>query len=111
MAAEEAKELCVPIITLGKGCLSERVEDGKTGFIAKDEKEICKYTLELFANDSFVEEMRNNLINIRGKKKLVKSCRKSYSKNMKKNNRTLLKSIKKDIFKGFKDFLVLLYRY
>ncbi len=72
LAAEEAKELCVPIITLGKGCLSERVEDGKTGFIARDEKEFAKYTLELFANDSLWKEMRNNLINIRGKKNWLK---------------------------------------
>ncbi len=68
LAAEEAKELCIPIVTLGKGCLAERVDNGKTGFVAKDEKEFAKYTLELFNNDALWNEMRSNLINIRGKK-------------------------------------------
>ena len=36
LSAQEAKELCVPIVTLGIGSLSERVIHGKTGFIAKN---------------------------------------------------------------------------
>jgi len=68
LAAEEAKELCIPIVTLGKGCLAERVENGKTGFVTKDEKEFAKCTLELFTNDNLWNEMRNNLITNRGKK-------------------------------------------
>ena len=35
IAAEEARELCIPIVTLGIGSLSERVEHGITGFVAK----------------------------------------------------------------------------
>ena len=40
IAAEEARELCVPIVTLGIGSLSERVKHGQTGFIAKNEKNL-----------------------------------------------------------------------
>ena len=36
---EEGRELCVPIVTMGIGSLSERVEHGKTGFIAQNEKD------------------------------------------------------------------------
>ncbi len=45
LAAEEARELCIPIVTLGIGCLKERVEHGVTGYVAKNEEEFSKYTL------------------------------------------------------------------
>ena len=44
IAAEEARELCVPIITLGIGSLSERVLHNKTGFVAKNPNEFADYT-------------------------------------------------------------------
>ena len=62
LAAEEARELCIPIVTLGIGCLKERVEHGITGFIAKNNEEFSKYTLELFNNEDRWFELRNNLI-------------------------------------------------
>jgi len=68
LAAEEAKELCIPIVTMGKGCLSERVEEGRTGFVAKNEKEFANYTLELFNNHDLWKKIRNYLLQIRGKK-------------------------------------------
>ena len=71
LAAEEAKELCLPIVTLGIGCLEERVEDGKTGFVARSEKEFSDYTIELFKNDDLWNEMRKYLISIRGKKNWI----------------------------------------
>ena len=45
IAAEEARELCIPTVTLGIGSLSERIIHNKTGFIAKDENEFSNYTL------------------------------------------------------------------
>ena len=35
LAAAEASQMCIPIVTLGYGCLSERVIHKKTGFVAK----------------------------------------------------------------------------
>ena len=67
IAAEQAKELCVPIITLGIGALAERVEHGKTGFIAKNEKEFASYTNDLFKNPTIFSEIKNNLLSLRGK--------------------------------------------
>jgi glycosyltransferase involved in cell wall biosynthesis len=69
IAAEEARELCIPIITLGIGSLSERVEHGVTGFIAKDIKEFSDYTLELFNDKNLWISLRNNLFKLRGSKK------------------------------------------
>ncbi len=67
LAAEEARELCIPIITLGIGSLSERVQDGITGFIAKNNNQFSEYVIELYSNEKLFNELRNNLINMRGK--------------------------------------------
>ena len=65
LAAEEAKELCVPIVTMGIGCLYERVEHEKTGFIAKTQKEFVNYS-SLILNDNIVyKTLRQNLYNRR----------------------------------------------
>ena len=69
IAAEEARELCIPIITLGIGSLSERVEHGITGFIAKNNDEFAHFTLNIFNNYNLWKELRNNLLNLRGSKK------------------------------------------
>ena len=69
LAAEEARELCVPIVTLGLGSLSERVIHGKTGFIAKDNHQFAKYTLDILEDHNTWKELRNNLIKMRGLKK------------------------------------------
>ena len=66
IAAEEARELCVPIVTLGIGSLSERVNHGQTGFIAKNENEFANYALEILNDNSVWQELRNNLKKIRG---------------------------------------------
>ena len=68
LAAEEARELCIPIVTLGIGSLFERVEHGKTGFIAKNDSEFADYTIELFKNDDLWNSIRSNLVNLRGSK-------------------------------------------
>ena len=66
IAAEEARELCVPIVTLGIGSLSERVNHGQTGFIAKNENEFANYALDILNDNSVWQELRNNLKKIRG---------------------------------------------
>jgi len=82
LAAEEARELCLPIVTLGIGSLSERVNHQNTGFIANNYDEFAFYTLELFKNDTLWNEMRNNLLKLRG------------SKNWRQSTYDLLKIIK-----------------
>ena len=72
LAAEEAKELCIPIVTLGIGCLAERVEHGKSGFIAKNKDEFANFALELFNNDPLWFQMRNFLLENRGKNNWIK---------------------------------------
>ena len=69
IAAEEARELCIPIVTLGIGSLSERVQHGQTGFIAKNTKEFAEYTLKIFSDQNLWKKLRNNLIKLRNSKK------------------------------------------
>ena len=76
LAAEEARELCIPIVTLGIGSLSERVFHNETGFIARNDKEFSEYTIELFQNDKLWHKFRSNLINLRGSKKWDLSSKK-----------------------------------
>ena len=75
LAAEEARELCVPIVTLGIGSLSERVVHEKTGLVAKNNKEFGQYTLELFKNDLIWNNIRNYLLDLRGSKIWSKSVK------------------------------------
>lgn len=75
LAAEEARELCLPIVTLGIGSLSERVIHEKTGFIAKNEKEFADYTIELFKNNDLWKNIKSNLFNLRGSKKWKNSAK------------------------------------
>ena len=66
--AAEARELCVPIVTLGIGSLSERVDHGVTGFIAKNEIEFAEFALNILNDNNLWQKLRNNLIKIRGSK-------------------------------------------
>lgn len=65
LAAEEAKELCVPIVTMGYGCLYERVTHEKTGFIAKNAKEFIDYSAKILNDDNLYLELKKNLINMK----------------------------------------------
>jgi hypothetical protein len=44
------------------------VVDKVTGFIAKNEDEFSKYSLDLINDDAIWKEMRNNLLKDRGKR-------------------------------------------
>ena len=57
LAAEEARELCIPIVTLGYGSLYERVIHNKTGFICdgNDLNSIYDSVIEYFENDKFIK--------------------------------------------------------
>ena len=62
LAAEEARELCVPIVTMGYGSLYERVEHNVTGFIAQNQNEFIKYSNDILNNDVIFMNFRNNLL-------------------------------------------------
>ena len=66
LAAIEAKELCIPIVTMGYGSLKERVEHGITGYIAKNQNEFINYSIDILNNDETYKKFRENLFKKRG---------------------------------------------
>ena len=66
LAAEEARELCIPIVTMGIGSLQERVEHNVTGLIASNKNQFADFTINLFENDELWNKIRSNLIKKRG---------------------------------------------
>ena len=66
LAAIEAKELCLPIVTMGYGSLKERVEHGITGYIAKNKNEFINYSLDILNNNETYKKLRENLFKKRG---------------------------------------------
>ena len=81
LAAEEARELCVPIVTLGIGSLSERVNHNKTGLVAKNKNEFVDFVIELFKNDKLWLSLRSNLMKLRNSR-TWDCCAKELLKNI-----------------------------
>lgn len=68
LAAEEARELCLPIVTMGHGSLYERVKHNETGYLAKNKDEFINYSIKLLNND-------NIYLNLKKKLKLKRNSR------------------------------------
>lgn len=75
LAAEEARELCLPIVTMGIGSLKERVKHGETGFIANNEEQFAKYTLDLFNDNDLCIQIKKNLYKIRNTNNWINSSK------------------------------------
>ena len=73
LAAAEAQELCIPIVTLGIGSLYERVEHNINGFIAKNNKEFAEYTIQLFKDPTLWLRLHRNMKVKRGQKNWINS--------------------------------------
>ena len=68
-AVEEAKELCIPTVTLGIGSLSEQIENEKSGLISKNINHFSDNIVQLFNDKKLYNKIRNHLIHNRGKKR------------------------------------------
>ena len=62
LAAEEARVLCIPIVTMGHGALYERVEHNVTGYIASNQADFIKYSNNILKDGEIFKEFRKNLI-------------------------------------------------
>ena len=76
LAALEALELCLPVVTMGIGSLSERVNHGFNGLISKNYKEFSNNIIELYENDTLWYRLRSNLIANRGKNSWFNAAKK-----------------------------------
>ncbi|MDA7597286.1 glycosyltransferase, partial [Candidatus Pelagibacter sp.] len=64
--AEEAKALGIPIITLGYGALSERVQNNYNGFLCENITDFKIKILKLLQDDELYLKFKHNLIKDRG---------------------------------------------
>ena len=76
LAALEALELCLPVVTMGIGSLSERVNHEFNGLISKNYKEFSNNIIELYENDTLWYRLRSNLIANRGKNSWFNAAKK-----------------------------------
>ena len=67
--AEEAKALCIPVVTLGIGALKERVVNNYNGYICKNLSDFEDKILTLMNNDEIYLKFKKNLYKDRGLKK------------------------------------------
>ena len=74
IAALEASELCIPIVTMGIGSLSERVEHQVTGLISKNTTDFAKNILDMYKDNNMWLEIRDNLLKKRGKNSWKKAA-------------------------------------
>ena len=61
IAAMESSELCIPIVTMGIGSLSERVEHLISGLVSKNKEDFINNIVELYNNDVLWREIKFNL--------------------------------------------------
>ena len=67
--AEEAKALCIPIVTMGIGALKERVINNYNGYVCNNFADFEKKILTLMNNDEIYLKFKKNLHNDRGSTK------------------------------------------
>ena len=67
--AEEAKALCIPIVTMGIGALKERVTNNYNGYVCNNFADFEEKILTLMNNDEIYLKFKKNLYNDRGSNK------------------------------------------
>ena len=65
LAAADAIVSGLPVVTLGIGALKERVIDGETGFIARNDCDFSRAALRLLSDDRLWLEMQKNCLETR----------------------------------------------
>lgn len=67
LAAAESQYLGIPVVTYGTGSLKERVIHGKTGYIAKNQQDFAKASVQILTNEALWLELHTNSVNLRPK--------------------------------------------
>ena len=66
LTVEEARQLCVPVVTYGIGSISDRVDDGNTGYIVKSDDEFADKVLKLMTDDNLYLKLKKKMFQTRG---------------------------------------------
>ncbi len=66
LVADEARELCVPIVTYGYGALYERVTNNSTGYICKNFEDLINKSVLILNDDDHYLSLKSNLFKLKG---------------------------------------------
>ncbi|MFL2893749.1 MAG: glycosyltransferase [Candidatus Pelagibacter sp.] len=61
LVAEEARTMCLPIVTMGIGSLNERVIDNVTGYICSDLDQLISKSVSILKDDKLYLTLKSNL--------------------------------------------------
>ena len=61
LVAEEARTMCLPIVTMGIGSLHERVIDNVTGYICRDLDQLISKSVSILKDDKLYLTLKSNL--------------------------------------------------
>ena len=61
LVAEEARTMCLPIVTMGIGSLHERVIDNVTGYICSDLDQLISKSVNILKDDKLYLTLKSNL--------------------------------------------------
>ena len=61
LVAEEARTMCLPIVTMGIGSLHERVIDNVTGYICSDLDQLISKSVSILKDDKLYLTLKSNL--------------------------------------------------
>jgi len=62
MSAAESQMLGTPAVVCKYGCMDERVEDSRTGFVCDDSVQFCQKTINLLVDDNLWKKMNLNMV-------------------------------------------------
>lgn len=68
LTAEEAVQMCVPVVTFGIGSVSDRVKHGVNGFLVKTDNEFAFYLKKILTDDAFYLNLKSIMFNNRGQR-------------------------------------------
>ena len=66
LTVEEARQLCVPVVTYGIGSINDRVDNGNSGYIVKNDDEFASKVLNIMNDDKLYLELKKKMFKDRG---------------------------------------------
>ena len=67
LAVEEARQLCVPVVTYGIGSISDRVDHGNSGYVVKSDEEFANTVISLMNDKDLYLKLKRKMFQNRGK--------------------------------------------
>ena len=64
---EEARQLCVPVVTYGIGSISDRVDHGNSGYVVRSDDEFADTVINLMNDKNLYLKLKKNMFQNRGK--------------------------------------------